>query len=218
MNASETLYLKIDKNIRIQKEKVTLGEIAQFFCAEKAVVNKVKTLRLPTERIQKPGRYVYSVLDVIEVIQAEYPKLEINNLGETDFVLTLENSSGGADIWNWIKTALLCLLSFFGATISIMAFNTDVGLTELFGRLYEMFTGRTSNGFTVLEISYSIGVGLGILIFFHHFARKKDGAEPTPLQVQMRVYEEDVDKTMIETSQRIEKEQMAAGRADPAKT
>ncbi|MCD7957534.1 MAG: stage V sporulation protein AA [Lachnospiraceae bacterium] len=210
MAATDTLYLKIDKNVRVTDDKVFLGDIAQIFCQEKPVESKVKTLRLPTERIHGPGRYVYSVLDVFPVILQEYPKLEINNLGETDFILTLEKSPSGSGVWSRIKTALLCFLSFFGAAISIMAFNTDVGLTDLFGKLYEMFTGKASNGFTLLEISYSIGVGLGILIFFHHFARKRDHADPTPLQVQMRVYEEDVDKTLIESEERMPKSQEAA--------
>ena len=74
----------------------------------------------------------------------------------------------------------------------------------MFGQLYGMFTGRASDGFTLLEISYSIGVGLGILVFFHHFAKKQGGADPTPLEVEMRTYEDDVDTTLIESGNRKE--------------
>ena len=86
----EVLYLKIDKNIQIKTKQVALGDIAEMNCAEKATVNKIKTLRLPTQQIKDPGRYVFSVLDVIDVIQKEYPSLEVNNLGESDFILTVE--------------------------------------------------------------------------------------------------------------------------------
>jgi stage V sporulation protein AA len=79
-----------------------------------------------------------------------------------------------------------------------MAFNNDVGITGLFGQLYQIFTGKASDGFTILEISYSIGVGLGILLFFHHFAREKGNSDPTPLEVEMRTYEDDVNATIIE--------------------
>ncbi|MCD8347903.1 MAG: stage V sporulation protein AA [Lachnospiraceae bacterium] len=208
MSASDTLYLKIDKNVRISgpSASVRLGEIAQICCADKPTENKVKTLRLPTERVQGPGRYVYSLMDVLPVIWQECPKLEINNLGETDFILTVEKSSEGMEsrkqIWTGFKTVLICFLSFFGAAFSIMAFHMDVGMTDLFARLYELLTGEASGGAMLLEISYSIGVGLGILLFFHHFARKKHQADPTPLQVQMRVYENDVDTTVIEAQER----------------
>ncbi|MCD8338446.1 MAG: stage V sporulation protein AA [Lachnospiraceae bacterium] len=208
MSASDTLYLKIDKNVRISEPSasVRLGEIAQICCADKPTENKVKTLRLPTEQVHGPGRYVYSLMDVLPVIWQEYPKLEVNNLGQTDFILTVEKSSAGAGkserLWSNLKTVLLCFLSFFGAAFSIMAFHMDVGMTDLFARLCELLTGESSGGAMLLEISYSIGVGLGILVFFHHFARKKNQADPTPLQVQMRVYEDDVDMTVLEAKER----------------
>ena len=201
----EVLYLKIDKNMLVKQERVSIGDIADVSCAAKPVENKVKTLRLPTEKIKGPGRYVFSVLDVIQVIHGEYPQLTVSNLGESDFILTVEKEKKPSDAASWAKTAFVCLLAFFGAAFSIMAFNNDIGVTKLFGQLYETFTGETSDGFTLLEISYSIGVGMGILIFFHHFARRKDASDPTPLEVEMRTYEDEVDTTTIEASGRNQK-------------
>ncbi len=204
---SDTLYLKIDKNVQARNGQVHLGDIAEINCGTKAIENKVKTLRLPTEVIKGPGRYVFSVLDVIRAIQKEYPTLEINNLGEADFIITVEKENKLSDALSWGKTALVCVLAFFGAAFSIMSFNNDIDITKLFGQLYETFTGQTSNGFTLLEISYSVGVGLGILIFFHHFAKKKGGTDPTPLEVEMRTYEDEIDTTLIESGNRKEKSQ-----------
>lgn len=201
----ETLYLKIDQNVQAKGNPVYLSEIATVNCAKKPIENKVKTLRLPTEIIHGPGRYVFSVLDVIEVIQKEYPGLEICNLGEADFIITIEKEKTPSDAVSWCKTILVCLLSFFGAAFSIMAFNNDVGITLLFAQIYEQIVGEASDGFTLLEISYSIGVGMGILLFFHHFSRKKGKADPTPLEVEMRTYEDDVNKTLIESGNRKEK-------------
>lgn len=81
-----------------------------------------------------------------------------------------------------------------------MTFNNDVNVTKLFAQVYELFTGQTSDGFTVLELCYSFGLGLGIIIFFNHFAGKKLTADPTPLEVQMRTYEDDINTTIIEAS------------------
>lgn len=199
---NETLYLKIDKNIQIQERSVYLRDVAEINCSVKPIENKVKTLRLPTENIKGPGRYVFSVLDVFEVIQNEYPGLTISNLGESDFILTVEKEKKYDTVLGWIKTAFVCQLSFFGAAFSIMAFNNDIDVTKLFGQLYETFIGVPSDGFTILEVSYSMGVGMGILIFFHHFSKKRGKGDPTPLEVQMRTYEDEVDTTVIETEGR----------------
>lgn len=94
------------------------------------------------------------------------------------------------------------MATFFGTAFAIMSFNNDVDVTTLFSQLYEQVTGVESDGFTVLEITYSIGIGAGVLFFFNHFGKVKISKEPTPMQIQMRVYEEDVDKTIVEEATR----------------
>lgn len=200
----ETVYLKIDKNVQVKSREVKLADIAVIMCAEKSIENRIKALRLPTTVIKGTGRYVFDILHVIDVIQKEIPSVEINNLGETDFIITVEKERELPEVLSLGKTAVVCLLSFFGAAFSIMAFNNDVGITTLFQQLYQIFTGKESNGFTLLEVSYSVGVGLGILIFFHHFAKKQGGSDPTPLEVEMRTYEDEVDTTIIESGNRKE--------------
>lgn len=200
-----TVYLQIDKNVKISGTSFALKEIAKVSCSDKALETKLKLLKIPSSQINGPGRYVFSVMDVIETIQKQYPTVEVNNLGETDFVVTLEKKSQPSLVWQWSKTIFVCILSFFGAAFSIMAFNNDVNITKLFGQLYHLFTGNTSNGFTVLEVSYSIGLGAGIILFFNHFSKRKLTADPTPLEVKMRTYEDEINTTIIEADSRNQK-------------
>lgn len=197
-----TIYLQIDQNVKINSEKFRLREIARISSSDKALETGIGRLEIPSEQISGPGRYVFSVMDIIEVIQKEYPAVEVNNLGETDFVVTLEKKKNAGGLWQWIKTAFVCLLAFFGAAFSIMAFNNDVGITNLFQQMYTLFTGEASDGFTVLEVSYSVGLGLGIVLFFNHFAKKKLTQDPTPLEMEMRAYEDQVNTTIIEADNR----------------
>ena len=55
-----------------------------------------------------------------------------------------------------------------------------------------VITSFESNGFTIIEISYSIGLAVGILIFYNHFSNKKASKDPTPLQVEMIKYDKDI--------------------------
>ncbi len=196
----DTLYLKIDQNVGVHDQKVYLKDIAQISCANREIENKVKVMALPDAVGPRPGRYTKSVMEVIARIHQEMPNLEINSVGESDFIITYEKPSPKNSAAAWCKTAAVCVLSFFGAAFSIMTFNNDVDVTGLFGQLYQLFTGRASDGFTVLELAYSFGLGIGIIVFFNHFAGKKLTADPTPLEVQMRTYEDDVNKTILEAS------------------
>ena len=62
--------------------------------------------------------------------------------------------------------------------------------------------GIGPGGVSELEVSYCIGLGLGIVIFFNHVGRKKITPDPTPIQVEMRKYETDIDTTFIENAGR----------------
>ncbi|MDD3367932.1 MAG: hypothetical protein PHP50_03445 [Lachnospiraceae bacterium] len=98
-------------------------------------------------------------------------------------------------IWQVLKIIFVCLLCFFGTGFTIMAFHNDIGIRELFAGLYQMITGENSDGFTVLEISYSIGLFVGITLFFNHLGGKKLTGDPTPIEVELYKYQKDVDDT-----------------------
>ena len=84
----------------------------------------------------------------------------------------------------------------------IMTFNNDVSVPEVFDKFYTQVTGQEASGPTILEICYCIGLPLGILVFYNHIGRKKITDDPTPVQVSMRKYEQDVDTTYMEDSSR----------------
>ena len=62
--------------------------------------------------------------------------------------------------------------------------------------------GKESDGVTELEIFYAIGMPIGIMVFYNHIGKKKVTHDPTPIQVEMRKYEQDVDTTFIKNASR----------------
>ena len=201
---SDTLYIQTDMNILIKHPHVYLQDIARLSCSNSKVLNRLRVLPVANLNPDTPGRYTMSVMDLVDLIQKKEPDLDITPLGELSFILTYQPPGKPQMIFEILKVVFISLASFFGAAFSIMTFNTDADVGTLFKQIYQQVTGNVSNGFTILEISYSIGVGLGILVFFHHFAKKQGGADPTPLEVEMRTYEDDVDTTLIESGNRKE--------------
>ena len=84
-----------------------------------------------------------------------------------------------------------------------MAFHNDIQIQELFNKVHEMVTGRPSSGYSILEISYSLGLCVGIIVFFNHIGGKRISADPTPIEVEMRIYEDDVNQTLIDNADRM---------------
>lgn len=195
---SDTLYLQLDANIEIHHPHVYLQDIARMSCTSPKILNRLRVLPVINLDPGKPGRYVMSVMDLVDLIRQKEPDLEITPIGETDFILTYEKAAPQHTLFRFFKIGFICLASFFGAAFSIMTFNTDADVGTLFSQIYTQVTGEVSSGFTILEISYSIGLGIGVLFFFNHFGHMKITSDPTPMQVQMRNYEDDVNATIIE--------------------
>ena len=199
---SDTLYIQTDMNILIKHPHVYLQDIARLSCSNSKVLNRLRVLPVANLNPDTPGRYTMSVMDLVDLIQKKEPDLDITPLVELSFILTYKPPGKPQMIFEILKVVFISLASFFGAAFSIMTFNTDADVGTLFKQIYQQVTGNVSNGFTILEISYSIGLAAGVLFFFNHFGRKKFSADPTPMQVQMRQYEDNVNTTLLEESSR----------------
>lgn len=213
----DTLYIKGDRDVELTKTEVTLGDILSLECSNKTVIPKIKSIKLVkfSEQGKKQQRIVVSVLKIIACIHEQYPNLDIQNLGETDIILTYENQNTSGNVVHLLKTAVVVVLVFCGSAFSIMAFHNDVSITKLFSQIYLALTGVESDGYTILEVSYSIGIIIGILGFFNHFGKKRFTVDPTPLEVQMRLYENDIQTTLVEDASR-RKEELDVGKSNSA--
>ena len=202
---SDTLYIQTEENVEVHHPHVYLQDIAKLSCTNSKILNHLRVLPVANLDPNKAGRYVISVMDLINDIQLKEPDLDITHIGEPNFIINYQKEGTVNIVIRWCKVIFVCLATFFGAGFSIMTFNNDVDIPVLFEQIYTQVTGQPTTGNTVLEISYSIGIGLGILFFFNHFGRMKLTNDPTPMQVQMRLYEDDINTTIIEDISRNKK-------------
>ncbi len=211
----DTVYIKGERDVEVTKRDVTLGDIISLECSNKNVVPKLKVLKILKIPEEGKHRYVISILKIIACIHEQYPGLDIQNMGETDIIVTYEDQKTSGMFAHAVKAFFVALLTFAGSAFAIMAFNNDASVSDLFSQVYEFVMGSKSDGFTIMEVSYSVGITIGILFFFNHFGKKRFTVDPTPLEVQMRVYENDIQTTLVENASRKGAE-MDVGKADSA--
>lgn len=200
--ANEIIYIKADQNTEVKEPRVTIGDIASVFCVEEHMAAKVKSLTVFQFHKGNPKRQVVSIMKVIELILKEYPKAEVQNLGEDAVLLEwidVDKHKGPAQ---WLKLVFVSLITFFGTSFTIMAFHNDIGIYDLFDKIHTVVIGKPVQGINPLEISYSIGLAIGIIVFFNHIGGRRITKDPTPIEVEMRIYEKDVNTSLIETSDR----------------
>lgn len=195
---SDTLYIKMDQAVELTKSEVTIGDVAKLECKNKNVINRLKPIRLLTDDSNGKNRYIISIMKILEVVDETFQNVEVQNLGETECVVEFKKAKTGKQYMDIIKTIIVCFILFFGVGFSIMSFNNDISVDKMFEQVSELFTGNKADGKKILEYCYSIGLGLGIIVFYNHFGARKLSKDPTPIEVEMRKYEKDINLTLID--------------------
>lgn len=204
-----TVYIKCDRNVEVQSPDVFMKDVGSLRCADNVISAKLKALKVHHFHQSDTKRCVISTLKLVELMEECCSNISVQIIGEPDVLVEWVSVNKHKGWQQWLKAALVCLVSYFGTAFTIMAYHNDVGINEVFTEVYRMAMNREPQGLNAVEISYSVGLALGIIVFFNHIGGRRLTKDPTPIEVAMRNYEQDVDKTLIETAGREGKEEDA---------
>lgn len=207
------VYLKAQQQKEINVIKVKVADICQVWCKDKTCMDRVNNITLyefkPREE-KRTYKKVFSILDVIDKISEVFPDVTVISLGEPEFVVEYTSKIGGTGWKNVAKIVLVCVLVFFGSAFTIMAFNNDISITGVFEHFYSQILGKEKPVFSELELFYSIGLAVGIVVFFNHIGNKKLSDDVTPIEVEMNKHRKDTYETIIDST--MEKEYITGGK------
>ncbi|EJL40992.1 stage V sporulation protein AA [Brevibacillus agri] len=191
----DALFLRLRKRLAVKPEAmITLGDICQLFWDGK---REDALKRMPIYQV-KPTDGNLIVIDIMQVIQrvrSVYPEVELEIQGAPQIIVEVLNPRKKA---NPVLVALVWLLLFIGSGLAIMNFHTDVSMREVHERIFYLITGEQSKQPLWLQIPYSIGIGMGMILFFNHIFEKKINEEPSPLEVELFMYQQSLDQYYIQ--------------------
>ena len=199
---SATIYINAEQNVELQSEDVYVKDIGSLTCSDAHVLAKVKAIKLHHFKRDEQKRQVITLLKVIEEIEKVYPNVSVQSIGEPETLVEYISVNKHKGFAQWIKLLFVAMVSFFGTAFTIMAFHNDIGINDVFSKVYEMVMGQPGDGYGILELAYSAGLAIGIIVFFNHIGGRRITKDPTPIEVEMRIYEEDVNKALIATADR----------------
>lgn len=201
-----TVYIELKESVQVKNEVVHIADVASIYCTDsekKKVIDELELLRFHKGQQEKQ---VVGILFLIQAIEKRFGDLLIQPIGITDVIVEyVGNRKKGfttSEAFRILKTIGIALICFFGGAFTIMSFHTDCGLNQMLMWIYEYVTGVPSDGFTLVEVGYSIGLSLGIIIFFNHIGKKRITRDFTPIEVAMRMYEQDVNNSMASAYER----------------
>lgn len=198
---ADHVYIKLSESCLADNKKVRIKDVATVVSNNpdmKYGIEKTELFSFTGTKEQK----VISVMYIIELIQKNYPEAQVDTLGTADVVVYYRTYDTSDNVKQFLKFLMICLIAFFGAGFSIMSYNSDVNMVGQLDVMENIFVGKAREAYPVAGIAYSLGLFIGIIIFFNHGIKKKFSDDPTPLQVQMRQYEQEVNQTVITDSER----------------
>lgn len=194
--AQETVYIKPPTDCTVYHPHITIGDVMKVECPNVGIMRQVRQMDL--YRFDHEHAAVLSVMVVIERIHRDYPNVEIINCGEQDFIVEYTKEVKKSVMWERIKLVLVGVYVFFGSAFTIMAFHNDIDIQGVFDRFYLQLMGTSKPMVTELEISYSVGIALGIIVFYNHFGKKRLTKDPTPIEVELKKYNKDLISTKVD--------------------
>nr|WP_285852159.1 stage V sporulation protein AA [Robertmurraya korlensis] len=174
-------------------DSIKLQDVAQII-AEDSLLEKVKDCIVYTVSEKDQNIIILDVMKVIPILTNVIEQINIEIIGQTQTIVEVVYKKIGVSIPLFI---LIWLLLFFGAALAIMNFHEDVSMQAVHQRIYKIITGKENVKPLLLQIPYSIGLGVGMILFFNHVFKKRLNEEPSPLEVEMFNYQQDLDRYVI---------------------
>src|SRR5690554_4581137 len=158
------IYIRMRHRLQIRPDDVVyLKDIAQVIYEEK-YAERINSLVIFQKNNEKDKIIIIDVMEVIEKIKQEIGWIEVQTIGPTQTIIEVVYEKKKVSFPLFI---LVWFLLFFGSGLAIMYFHEDVSMRETQQRLYTIMTGKEAEKPLIFQIPYSIGLGLGMILFFN---------------------------------------------------
>ncbi|TSB46545.1 stage V sporulation protein AA [Alkalicoccobacillus porphyridii] len=192
---NQTLFVRMKPRVEAERnQQLTLMNLVRL-SGDTEVLKRIQ--QLPVYHIKKEdgSKLSIDVLAVISAIRFHYPRIDIQIVGPANTVVYIKQPQKRLKP---IYIITVWLLLFVGSALAVMNFHEDVSMRAVHIRLYYLLTGTDTLYPLWLQIPYSIGLGIGMVLFFNHFFKKRFNDEPSPLDVEMFNYQQNLDLYVVQ--------------------
>ncbi|RFU69169.1 stage V sporulation protein AA [Bacillus sp. V59.32b] len=188
------VYVRMRHRVQARQDQVVkMRDIAKIL-GPKSIVRELEEKDVLKVTAEDKNIIIVDLVQLIRGIQELEEDVEIQAVGPAQTIIEVIYEKKKV---SWPLFVSVWLLLFIGAAITIMNFHVDVSMQTVHQNLFKIITGREDSKPLLIQIPYSIGLGLGMILFFNHFFRKRFNEEPSPLEVEMFNYQQDLDQYVI---------------------
>jgi stage V sporulation protein AA len=191
---ANTIYIRLRHRIMVQpNHRVTIGDLAQIITVQQDIA-KLEQLVIHQINMSDKSIVIIDLMHVLRKISGHIQDADVQTIGPTQTIVEVMYPKKKFTLLYFIA---VWFLLFIGSALAIMNFHEDVSMQQVHQRLYTIITGNVDMKPLLLQIPYSIGLGVGMILYFNHLFKKRLNEEPSPLEVEMFNYQQDLDQYVI---------------------
>lgn len=184
------VYLRMKRRMKVSLHtKIRVRDIAYVSTIEKWK-KSIEALELYEVTKADKEYVVIDCFTLIDGLQRIFPDIECQNLGLTETIIHIEQPKIKA---SFFRLCFVWLVLFIGTAMTIMNFHYDVSMQEVQQKLHYLFTGEQEEYPLWLQVPYSFGLGIGMVLFLNHWFKKRLNEEPSPLEIELFTYQQNLD-------------------------
>ncbi len=202
------VYLLINPKAAVDiRSNIYIKDIGMVYSHNKLIKTKIENLSVYKTKEEEDWIKITSI-DIIERLVDRYPNLEIEIIGQNEVLIEIKSREKSNRLFQFAKVVAIFILLFFGAGMTIMNFHTDVNMDETLEIIYYTLTGEKNSNPLILTISYSIGLGLGVIVFFNRILSKslRRRKEPGPMEIEVFNYDKEMEEYILNDIENSSKE------------
>ncbi|MCR8745522.1 stage V sporulation protein AA [Romboutsia lituseburensis] len=179
----EDIYL-IPKKItpfNITKSSIYLEDIYSVY--PKEYENKMKKISLRNYKNNTSKYDVIHLGEIIEAVNNKHSDLRLNFLKPDDVIIFFDDLK--IDKTKYLRVFIVSIVVLMGSIMGIMNFHADVNMAQSQFMMVNAITKDAKLYLPYFQLPYSIGIGIGVAIFFNKFIPTYSKGEPSPLDLKM---------------------------------
>lgn len=192
-NMSKEIYLQPKEKVTVKpNQALTIGDLCEIL-GEEAIIGQIKDISMLEDSYDR-NLFIITLFSIMQEIKKRFPQIAIYVLGECDILIEVvdenEKSTLKSKFLGIFKITLVCFLLFIGGAVAIMNFHADVNMLEVQKNFYKFITGNEMENPLWIAIPYSLGIGIGMVLFFNHISpKKRKSNQPSPLDLELYSYQ-----------------------------
>lgn len=175
------LISKSIKPFNINKPNIYLEDIYAVYPKEYS--DKINNICLRSYQNNTSNYDVIHLGEVIESVNCKFPELYLNFLKPDDIIIFFDNDK--KDKTKYIRVFIVSIVVLMGSIMGIMNFHADVNMAQSQFTMVNAITKDAKSYMPYFQIPYSIGIGIGVALFFNKFIPTYSKGEPSPLDLKM---------------------------------